>query len=47
LKGEWNFSIYNIYNRMNAYSIYFTETGRANKLSILGIIPSISYNFIF
>ena len=47
LKGEWNFSIYNVYNRMNAYSIYFTETGRANKLSILGIIPSISYNFIF
>lgn len=47
LKGEWNFSIYNVYNRRNAYSIYFTEIGRAYKLSILGIIPSISYNFIF
>lgn len=46
-KGEWNFSIYNVYNRMNAYSIYFTEAGRAYKLSILGIIPSVSYNFIF
>ncbi len=47
VKGEWNFSIYNVYNRMNAYSVYFTETGRAYKLSILGIIPSVSYNFIF
>lgn len=47
VKGEWNFSIYNVYNRMNAYSIYFTEIGRAYKLSILGIIPSVSYNFIF
>ena len=47
LKGEWNFSIYNVYNRMNAYSIYFTEIGRAYKLSVLGFIPSVSYNFIF
>lgn len=47
VKGEWNFSVYNVYNRMNAYSIYFTETGRAFKLSILGIIPSVGYNFIF
>ncbi|MCG8308987.1 MAG: TonB-dependent receptor [Cytophagales bacterium] len=44
--GEWVFSIYNLYGRKNAYSIYFDENGMAQKLSILGsIFPSITYNF--
>jgi hypothetical protein len=51
-KGEWVFSIYNIYNRRNAASINFGEnriTGRneATRLAIFGIIPSVSYNFKF
>lgn len=51
-KGEWVFSIYNIYGRKNAASISFrenTETGNneASRLSIFGIVPSVSYNFKF
>lgn len=51
-KSEWVFSIYNAYNRKNAASITFREnrnTGinEANRLSIFGIIPSVSYNFKF
>jgi len=47
-KGEWVFSIYNVYARKNAYSIVFNKYGRAKKLSILGnIFPSINYNFKF
>lgn len=49
-KSEWVFSIYNLYNRKNAASISFSknnETGvnEATRLSIFGIIPSVSYNF--
>jgi outer membrane receptor protein involved in Fe transport len=47
VKSQWNFSIYNLYARKNAYSIYFTDNSRAYKLAVLGIVPSISYNFIF
>jgi hypothetical protein len=47
IKSEWNLSIYNVYGRKNAYSIFFTKSARAYKLAILGFIPSISYNFIF
>ncbi|HMR15023.1 TonB-dependent receptor [Mariniflexile maritimum] len=51
-KGEWVFGIYNIYNRQNAASIAFrqnNETGlnEASRLSIFGIIPSVTYNFKF
>ena len=51
-KGEWVFSIYNLYNRKNAASITFREdrnTGNneAIRLAIFGIIPSVSYNFKF
>jgi len=50
--GEWVFGIYNVYNRKNAASISFGEdrlTGvnEATRLSIFGIIPSVSYNFKF
>lgn len=53
-QSEWVFSIYNVYNRKNAASISFksvegsenlmTET---SKLSIFGIVPSVTYNFKF
>lgn len=51
-KGEWVFGVYNAYNRKNAASISFgqnEETGQneATRISIFGIIPSITYNFKF
>lgn len=47
-KGDWVFSVYNVYGRKNAYSIFFNKYGTASKLSILGsIFPSVSYNFSF
>ncbi len=52
VRGEWVFSIYNVYNRMNAASINFRQnqdTGRneAIRTSIFGIVPSVTYNFRF
>ncbi len=49
--SSWNFSVYNLTGRRNAYSIYFTtENGvvKGYKLSIFGSpIPTITYNFKF
>ncbi|WP_053976534.1 TonB-dependent receptor [Mangrovimonas xylaniphaga] len=52
LKGEWVFGIYNVYNRRNAASISFGQSkvsglNEATRLSIFGIIPSVTYNFKF
>lgn len=51
-QGEWVFSIYNVYDRKNAASISFRENtdiskNEALRLSIFGIIPSVTYNFKF
>jgi hypothetical protein len=51
-KSSWNFGIYNVYNRQNAVSLNFRrnqETGNneAVRLSLFGIIPSVTYNFRF
>ena len=51
-KGEWVFSIYNVYNRKNAASINFrqnSDTGanEAVRTSIFGMVPAVSYNFKF
>lgn len=51
-KGEWVFSIYNLYNRKNAASINFRQnadsgTNEAVKTSIFGMVPAVSYNFKF
>lgn len=51
-QGEWVFSIYNLYNRMNTASMMFgqnedTGANEATRLSIFGIIPSVTYNFKF
>ena len=51
-KGQWVFGVYNVYNRKNAASIRFQEnldTGinEALRLTIFGIIPSVTYNFKF
>jgi len=51
-QSEWVFSIYNIYNRMNAASINFrqnedTGVNEAVRTSIFGVVPSVTYNFKF
>ncbi|MGB6150527.1 MAG: TonB-dependent receptor [Pricia sp.] len=51
-KGEWVFSIYNLYNRRNAASINFrrnqdTGANEAVRTSIFGIVPAVTYNFNF
>ena len=51
-KGEWIFSVYNLYNRHNAASINFRQNvnsgnNEAVKTSIFGIVPAVSYNFKF
>jgi len=52
-KGSWNFSVYNIYMRKNAFSIFFREKKdnpnqtEAVMVYLFGIIPSVTYNFKF
>ena len=50
--GEWVFGIYNLYSRKNAASISFRQNqdsgnNEAVRLSIFGIVPSVTYNFKF
>jgi len=52
LKAELVFSIYNLYNHQNPYFVYMdvdkvTKKPYAKQVSLLPIIPSISYNFNF
>jgi hypothetical protein len=54
---DLTFSIYNAYNRRNAYFIYFEQTRdkstdkvtgyRAQQVSLFPFIPSVTYNFKF
>jgi len=52
-KSQWDFSVYNLYNRHNAYMITFRESKtvhgatEAVRLSLFGIVPSVGYNFKF
>jgi|LGOV01.1.fsa_nt_gb outer membrane cobalamin receptor len=52
-QSSWNFSIYNVYGRENAYSISFKEsednpgTTEAVQLALFKFVPSVSYNFSF
>lgn len=50
-RSSWDFSIYNLYNRHNAYSIDFEEDSQGNtqavKTYLFGIIPSLTWNFKF
>ena len=49
--GSWTFSIYNVYGRRNAYSVFFGRqlegsVPQAYKLSVFGsIFPSLTYTF--
>ena len=50
---SWNFSIYNVYARKNAYAINFQpdpndpKKTQAVRLSLFSLIPSVTYNFKF
>jgi hypothetical protein len=49
---EWVFGIYNAYSRLNPYFVYFeidalTQKPTAKQVSLLPIIPSVSFNFKF
>jgi hypothetical protein len=52
-QGEWVFSVYNAYNRHNAYSINFQQeaddpnVSYAVKTYLLPVVPSVTYNFNF
>lgn len=50
-QSEWNVSIYNLYNRYNAYFIQLTTNDNKEPVfqqtSLFGIVPSITYNFKF
>lgn len=52
-RGErtWVVGIQNVYNRMNAYNVYYTTnddgTFELNKITLFPIMPNFSYNFKF
>ncbi|GAB3503085.1 TonB-dependent receptor [Emticicia fontis] len=48
-QGRWAFTVYNLYGRKNAYSIYFKQSELyPYRLAIFATpIPSLSYNFEF
>jgi len=52
-ESSWSLSVYNVYNRMNAYSISFrpSETipnqTEVVKLSLFPVLPSVTYTFKF
>jgi hypothetical protein len=56
IHGSWVFSIYNVYNHLNPYFIYFDQTGNpyngtlkvsARQVSLFPVIPSVTWNFHF
>ncbi len=49
-KTSWTISLYNVYGRKNAFSVYYTQGAfnipQANKLAILGsVFPAVTFNF--
>lgn len=51
-ESEWIFSIYNVYSHRNPYFVYLvvdpvTSQSQAKQVSLLPIIPSVTYNFNF
>ncbi len=51
--GDWVFSVYNVYNKANAFSINFRQSEsdpnvtEAEMMYLFGIVPAITYNFKF
>ncbi|MFN3343387.1 MAG: TonB-dependent receptor [Flavobacteriales bacterium] len=55
-KSSWNFSIYNVYSRLNPYFLYVDISGspidgtltiKAKQVSLFPILPSVTWNFSF
>lgn len=55
-KSSWNFSIYNVYSRLNPYFLYIDSSGdpydgsltvKAKQVSLFPILPSVTWNFNF
>ncbi len=52
-ESSWNFSVYNVYGRENAYSISFRENAddpnktEAVQTTLFKLVPAITYNFKF
>ncbi len=51
-RSSWTISVYNLYGRKNAFSVFFTQkpfqSPQANRLAVLARpIPSLTYNFNF
>ena len=56
VQSDWVFSVYNVYNHLNPFFIYFENQGdlasgnldiKAKQVSIFPIIPSVTWNFKF
>lgn len=52
IKGEWVFSVYNLYNRQNWSSVIFgqdliTSQNKTERLTLFGALPSVTFNFKF
>lgn len=56
VESYWVFSIYNVYNHLNPYFIYFSQQGNpyngtlqieARQVSLFPILPSVTWNFKF
>ncbi|GAB3177272.1 TonB-dependent receptor [Telluribacter humicola] len=53
-EGEWVFSVYNVYNRRNPFSVYvqqkedMPQVTEAIRYSVIGtVVPAVTYNFKF
>jgi hypothetical protein len=49
---EWVFGAYNVYSRLNPYFVYYeidalTSKPKAKQVSLLPVIPSVSFHFKF
>jgi hypothetical protein len=50
---DWNFSVYNLYGRKNAWAINFVQDPESPTVTyaemtyLFSIVPSITYNFKF
>ena len=56
IKQSWNFSVFNVYNRLNPFFLYYAPSGTINsgtlvvklkQVSLFPIIPSVTWNFSF
>ncbi len=50
-RGDWNLSIYNLYNKKNPWMVQFEQydsgVNYGEMTYLFGIVPSITYNFKF